>query len=386
MVKYAIVGGKVYTPFDAVIDGVILIESGKISYVGKREAIDLTGYTEIDASDRIIFPGLIDLQVNGAGGVMYNDADDNDLVQISKATASTGVTSLLATVLTDKGENLIKKVAQISKFIEKGKKPGSEVIGIHLEGPYLNPKKRGAHSKDYLESPDIAHFQKIEKSAKGNLKIVSLAPELPNALELIKYIKSKGIRCSLAHTQASFDDVIEAIHAGLDMATHLYNAMGGLDSREPGTVGAVLSSDAMSFGVICDGKHVHPMSLKVALRARGLEKVFMVTDAVSPLGTSMTSYKLYGIDVVIQDGGCYTQDGILAGSATPLLTGVKNGVELVGLPIQDAIRLATANPARESGIFHKKGSIEVGKDADIVICKKDFTLENVFIKGSLFDQ
>lgn len=387
MIKYAITHGKVYTPYEQKADTVILIEKGKITYVGEVQDLNLEEYEEIDASGMIISPGLVDLQVNGAGGYLYNQTENEEQLEaISKANARTGTTSILATVITDPLEKLQGILKRISKFKEKGGYEGTEVLGIHLEGPYLNPAKKGGHSGDYLAEPNISHFQKIEEATEGNLKIVSLAPELSGANELIKYISDNGIRCSLAHTNASLEDVIKATENGLDMGTHLFNAMDGMGSRQPGTVGAILALDNISTGIICDGKHVHPMSIKAAMKAKGLDKVFMVTDAVSPLGTSLKSFKLYGVDVVIKNGGCYTPEGILAGSATPLLKCVQNVVNFVGFSLEDALTMATINPAREIGLDSSKGSIEVGKDADIIICDENISLEKVMIKGEIFTE
>lgn len=381
MNAFSISGGTICTPFEEIRNGTVLIKDGTIQYVGKRKAFSQWGYSKIDATGKLIFPGLIDLQVNGGGGVLYNDATSPDEFEaISRANASTGTTSILATVISAAPKNLIEIFKRIADF-KKTKYSGAQVVGIHLEGPYLNPARRGGHAAEYLFEPNLDHFKSIEASSQGNLKIVSLSPELPGVLDLISYIKKRGIRCSLAHTKATYDDVSRAVSHGLDMATHLYNAMEQLGSREPGTVGAVLSNDNISTGLICDGKHVHPMSLRVAIKAKGIDKVFAVTDAVSPLGTSLTSFKLYGVDVVIRDGGCYTPEGVLAGSATPLLKGVKNLVELVGLPMKDAVRMATINPAREIGIAKNKGSLEIGKDADILVCNPDYSVDKVFVRG-----
>jgi len=383
MNAFSITGGTICTPFEEIKNGTVLIKNGVIQYVGKRKAFPQWGYTKIDATGKLIFPGLIDLQVNGGGGVLYNDAvSPNEFESISRANASTGTTSILATVISDSPKKLIEIFKRIADF-KKTKYSGAQVVGIHLEGPYLNPARRGGHAAEYLFEPNLDHFKSIETASQGNLKIVSLAPELSGALELISYIKKRGIRCSVAHTKATFDEIYRATSHGLDMGTHLYNAMEQLGSREPGTVGAILSNDSISTGLICDGKHVHPMSLRVAIRAKGIDKVFAVTDAVSPLGTSLTSFKLYGVDVVIRDGGCYTPEGVLAGSATPLLSGVKNLINLVGLSMKDAVRMATINPAKEIGISKNKGSLEIGKDADILICNPDYTVNKVFVQGQV---
>lgn len=382
MTKKIILNGTIYSPRKLAQETIIITEGDKISYIGPKEEIHLSKGQIIDANKGIICPGLIDLQVNGAGGYLFNETSNyNQLESITKAIASTGTTSILATLITDPLEKLQNVLGRTSMFINNNQYKGAQIIGFHLEGPYLNKAKKGGHSGDYLELPNVDHFKKLEEFADNKIKIVSLAPELEGSNLLIQYLRQKGIRSSLAHTKANFNEVLSATENGLDMATHLFNAMESLGSREPGTVGAVLGLDQISMGMICDAKHIHPLSIKIAIRAKGKDKVFLVTDAVSPLGTDLKSFMLYGIKVSIRDGGCYTPDGVLAGSATPLLTGVKNIVDLVGFTLEDAITMATFNPAKEIGILERKGSLEKGKDADILICGKDLSLKKVMIKG-----
>jgi len=385
MTKNIIINGVVYSPEKLSDDTVIVTENDKITYVGPKEKADFANGKVIDANNGIICPGLIDLQVNGAGGYLFNETKNFDhLESITRAIASTGTTSILATLITDPLKKIQTVLDRTTKFMENNQYKGAQIVGFHLEGPYLNKAKKGGHSSDYLEPPSVEHFKRLEKFADKNIKIVSLAPELEGSDKLIEYLCGKGIRCSLAHTKANYKEVLAATESGLDMATHLFNAMDGLGSREPGTVGAVLGLDQISMGMICDAKHVHPISIKLSILAKGKDKVFLVTDAVSPLGTDLKSFKLYGIEVSIKNGGCYTPDGILAGSATPLLMGVNNIVDLVGFSLEEAITMATINPAKEIGIDYKKGSLEKGKDADIIICDKDLSLKKVFIKGNLY--
>lgn len=379
--KVAIINGKICTPHNLLKNSCILIHGNSIAYVGETPK-ELKNYEIIDANGKYVLPGLIDLQVNGGGGIMYIDATtEEDIEKISKAHLSVGTTGILPTTITASPEIIKRSLELIAKCKRSNSITGAQILGIHMEGPFLNPSKRGGHTKDFLSLPNIKLVEQFIEWASGEIKILSLSPELSGAIDLIDYLKSRDILISLAHSDANFETVKTASDAGLNMATHVYNAMDQLGSREPCTVGAVLALDKISTGIICDMKHVHPASVKIAIKSKGLDNIFIVTDAVSPIGTNLDKVTLYGFELEVRDGACYTKDGILAGSATSMLEAIKNLVEIVGLSLSDALQLATINPAKRIGLQNKKGSLEVGKDADIVICDDNFSVTRVLIHG-----
>lgn len=383
--KTAIVGGIIYTPFEIQRDSCVIFHKGKIEHVG-RAPENLSEYDVIRSDGFYIFPGLIDLQVNGGGGLLFVEAKTEvDLDTISEAHAKTGTTSILATTITMNEVELTETLNLLGQYKRKETHKGAQIVGVHMEGPFLNPQKRGGHTKDHLLLPSITTFQKFEQAALNEIKIVGIAPELIGALELIEYLRSKKIRATLAHSEANYDCVYSAVLSGLDMASHLYNAMDQLGNREPSTVGAILSMNAISAGIICDLKHVHPAAIKIAVKVKGAEKLFIVTDAVSPLGTGLRKVKLYGHDLEVKDGACFTEDGTLAGSVTTMLEAIKNLTQVVGTSLIDALIMATINPARQIGVDDMKGSLSKGKDADIIICDQEFRLKAVFLKGRAMD-
>jgi N-acetylglucosamine-6-phosphate deacetylase len=250
----------------------------------------------------------------------------------------------------------------------------------HLEGPFINEKK-GIHDERYLLQPSIDRFSSFYEASQGTLRLLTLAPELPKSLAVIELAASMGVTVAIGHTTARLSEVERAVDAGATLATHVFNAMESLGSRDPGTVGAILSIDKLYAGLIADGIHVHPTSMQVCIQAKGTDRVFLVTDAMPPAGTSMTGFRLYGEEIRVKDGGLYGPDGTIAGSILTMNRTAKIVNELVGIPLDKAIAMATINPAVAAGIDHQKGSLQPGKDADIVICDHELNVRKAIVRG-----
>jgi len=376
--------GTVYTPLKIIQNGVTLIHNGKIAEVGSKSQVKIPkGLMRIDAEEHIVCPGFLDLQVNGGGGVFLTENGTyDDVCMMARAHAKFGTTSMLPTILTSERDKICTALKAVSEAVAKGTN-GAAILGSHLEGPFINEKKKGAHEGKFIRSPSISDFDLFYQASKGTMKILTLAPEIEGSLSLIKHAKDRGVIVSIGHSIATYSQVCDAIEAGLSMATHIFNAMEGLGSREPGTVGAILANDNLKTGLIADGIHVHPMSMKIVIRVKGKENVFLVTDAMPPVGTNLGSFELYGKTIYVKEGGCYTADGTMAGSALSMNVAVKNIHQYVGIPLNYAIAMATEVPAKAIGLSNMKGSLAVGRDADIVICDSDMRIFKVLVGGRI---
>lgn len=373
----------VYTPTSVIQDGAVLVRDGRIEKVGPRREIARGDLETMDGEGNLICPGFIDLQVNGGGGsLLTEDASYESVCKIAKTHSSFGTTSLMPTVITAPEKQIRKALSAVSEAVHRGTGTAS-VIGSHLEGPFINGKKRGIHDQRFLLPPSIDHFSPFYEASQGTLRLLTLAPELPNSLAVIEHAASMGVAVAIGHTIAGLSEVERAVDAGATLATHVFNAMEGLGGRDPGTVGAILSIDEIHAGLIADGIHVHPMSMKVCIRAKGTDRVFLVTDAMPPVGTSMTSFRLYDEEINVKEGGLYGPDGTIAGSILTMNRAVKIVNELVGIPLDKAIAMATINPAVAAGIGHEKGSLQPGKDADIVICDHELNVRKVMVRGEV---
>jgi N-acetylglucosamine-6-phosphate deacetylase len=380
MTTLAIYNSTVYTPFDVIEDGALLARDGKIEAVGPRDAVAIDGADErIDAGGRIICPGFIDLQVNGGGGALLTEQGDVEAVErMAKAHARFGTTAMLPTVVTSREDVMVRALTAVRDAMQRHP-AGSRILGAHLEGPFISAVRKGAHNERYIREPDLALFERL--LATGSLRLITLAPELPGALDLIRTARDANIVVSIGHTDATYDEARVAIGAGATMSTHLFNAMRPLQQREPGVIGALLAGDEVVSGVIADAVHVHPALLAVAARAKGANRIALVTDAMPPAGAEGESFSLYGGDIVVRDGACYTPEGILAGSALTMDRAVRNMRDLAGVPLRECIEMATATPARVLGLDGALGVLAPGARADLAICDEQVNVWRVLVGG-----
>jgi N-acetylglucosamine-6-phosphate deacetylase len=355
-------------------DGYLYVQNDRIIAIADAPRSDLNPAVTIDKSGHYALPGLLDLQVNGGGGVLFNDAKTiDDLRTIIDAHKTYGTTGILATLLTDDPDTLVTQLRFIATAIRDDTYIAKHLLGIHLEGPFFNPQRRGTHPEQYLLQPSLDWIKQWVAAAAGALKIVTLAPELPGACDVIAYLHQQNIRVSLGHSNGTYNDVAAAVAAGATLGTHLFNAMSQIEGRAPNMVGGLLDHDVLHVGMINDGHHVHDASLRMALRAKGLERAFFVSDSMHILGAAIAAITYRGVTMTAKDGACYNDQGVFAGSAAPLLTALQRGVSHLGLNLKDAIRLCTANPARILGLTNR-GQLAVESPADLILLNKSLDL------------
>lgn len=312
-------------------------------------------------------PGFIDLHVHGANGADVMDASAQALRIISHALASEGVTSYLATTMTAGDERIEAALKAIASEMATNNDIGAAILGAHLEGPFIAKSKAGAQLADETQVPDIDLINHWQKLSNASIKLVTLAPELPEAIDFIKDLRQLNIVASVGHTNATFEETDAAIAAGCTQATHLFNAMSGIHQRQPGASGALLLSDKVTAELIVDRFHLHPGMVELALKVKGKDKLLLVTDAIRAKCLGDGQYELGGQTVDVQKGKATLADGTLAGSTLRMPQAIKNMIKYTNCSLVDAIAMATATPARVLGLNQQKGSIEVGKDADLVV-------------------
>jgi N-acetylglucosamine-6-phosphate deacetylase len=371
----AFVHGRILTP-DGVLSGKALVcDSGRISALVSESAVPGNAET-VDIAGGILIPGFIDVQVNGGGSVLFNNTPTVDgLAAIAKAHAHFGTTALMPTVISTDLHGIAECITAVDAAIESGV-PG--IIGIHIEGPYLSPKRRGIHNPAEFPKLD-ANAIAVLSSLKRGKTMVTIAPDVSTPDD-IKALTQAGVIVCIGHSDASYDQAKAALQAGARGFTHLYNAMSPLNHRAPGVVGAALDDQGSWCGIIGDGHHVHPAALRIAYAARGPRKLMLVTDAMPPVGGEPT-FVLQGRAITTKDGCCYGPDGTLAGSATDMATIVKKTAEYLNADLPTMSRLASTNAAEFLGLEKDYGVIAPGARADLVLINDAFELVNTFIGG-----
>ncbi len=376
-----ILNGKIVTPFKIVGDEAIYIRNGKIIDIKNEKDIDFTKEADIiDASDKYIVPGFIDIHMHGGGGFDAMDGNAEAIKKIAVAHSRFGTTAFLPTTMTMSRDKIIQSLKGIRKAYEEGN-TAAEILGIHMEGPYINISRKGAQKEEDIKKASVEEFLEFEKVSGNLIRIITMAPEMPGAIDFIKWLHKKGIIISIGHTEATYEEVQESIRAGASHVTHTFNAMSGLNHRKPGVAGAALTSPELMIEMIADGIHLHPAVMKILVRTKEMGKIILITDAMRAAGMPDGLYELGGQEVKVADGQARLNDGTLAGSILTLDKAVRNMVDLVGVSLPEAVKMATINPAKRLGIEDRKGSIEVGKDADIVILDKKLEVDTTIVKG-----
>lgn len=328
----------------------------------------------------IVLPGFIDLHIHGAGGSDTMDGTLEALKQISRTIAEEGTVGFLATTMTQRKENIINALQTVKKYVG-GR--GSELLGVHLEGPFISPDYAGAQPREYIETPSVERFIQYNDACGGRIKKVTIAPEREGACELIEYLKNNGVVASIGHSAATSSEVTDGIACGAQSVTHTFNAQSPFRHREIGVVGSALLCDDLSCEIIADGVHVSFEAIKLLVKNKPKEKIVLVTDAIRAKGCGEGESELGGQKVIVKNGQARLKDGTLAGSVLKMNTAVKNMVREVGVPFETAVDYASKNPAKQLGIFDKTGSIAEGKQADFTILDDEFNVLMTIVAGSL---
>ncbi len=378
--------GKAITPKGEIVNAGILIRDGEIEMVGPRFGMELpSGATEVQATDSTAIPGFVDVHIHGAGGHDVMEANETALSTITGRLAAFGTTSLLATTITASADDTCRSVEGIAKYISgqyQTSDTRAEILGIHFEGPFLSKERRGVHPAEWLQLPSAELLQRFLQAAAGNARILTIAPELSGATPCIDAARSLGMVVSIGHTDATYEQARAAVAHGAHHATHVYNAMRPFTHRDPGVIGAVLTTPEVTAELIADGIHVDEIAMKVLLQAKGTQGVVLISDGTSATGMPDGEYMLGGLKVTVNGGVCRNAEGRLAGSTLTLDRALRNIVGL-GIPLADAVRMLTLNPATLLGIEFKKGALRTGADADIVLLSDGLEIERVWARGTV---
>jgi N-acetylglucosamine-6-phosphate deacetylase len=376
-----VVGGRLIADSGIIENGMIVLRRGRIVHVGQREAVPAPEGKLIDAQGNYVSPGFIDLHVHGAAGGNFLEGGRERVTRIAAAHARYGTTGLLATLGTAPLESIGKGITCLRELIAAG--GGENILGINLEGPYLNPMRRGAHPVNHLRRPNRDELSALLDLAGGCVKIVTLAPELEGCRELIELLKERAVVPAVGHSNAGLESADDAFAAGVCYATHLFNGMSRLHHRDPGLAAAVLVDERVTAELIVDGIHVHPLMVKMALMLKGTRGIVLVTDCMKALDMGAGEFVIGERRSSLRDGAPRLDDGTLCGSVLTMNRAIMNMRRYTGAPLEEIIALATINPARVLGLDGQKGALAPGRDADLVIFDDDLAVKTTVINGAI---
>ncbi|MER5990607.1 N-acetylglucosamine-6-phosphate deacetylase [Streptomyces viridosporus] len=365
-------GARVVLPTGTVDDGRVIVDGTRIAAggsPGNAEVIDLSGHW--------LLPGFVDLHNHGGGGASFTSGTVDDVLRGIRTHRLHGTTTLVASTVTGDMDFLSRRAGLLSELAEQG-----EIAGIHFEGPFISPCRKGAHSERLLRDPDPAEVRKLLDAARGHAKMVTLATELPGGIDSVRLLAEHGVIAAVGHTDATYEQTVQAIEAGATVATHLFNAMPPLGHRAPGPITALLEDERVTVELINDGTHLHPAALQLAFHHAGAGRVAFITDAMDAAGFGDGRYMLGPLEVEVADGVArLVEGGSIAGSTLTLDRALQRAVTVDGLPVEDAVAALSANPARLLGMDDRIGSLEPGKYADLVVLDADFALKGVMRRG-----
>ena len=375
---------RAFTPTTEIPDAAILIRDGVIESVGPRSAVTLpAGARELISTDKIAAPGFLDVHIHGAGGHDVIEATDAALKAVSSMLAAHGTTSFVATTVTSSPESICKSAEGIAGYISRqhqSDEPRAEILGIHFEGPFISNVRRGVHPSEFLKLPSADLLEQFIDAAKGHAQILTIAPELLGAMPCIDAARKAGLVVAIGHTDATYEQARAAFARGAHHAVHVYNAMRPFSHRDSGVIGAVLTTPEVTAELIADGVHVDETAMRLLLQAKGAAGVILVSDGISATGMPDGKYMLGTFEVTVAGGVCRNSEGRLAGSTLTLDRALRNIVNL-GVPLAEALRMLTLNPATLLGIEFKKGSLRPGADADILLLDEALNIIQVWTRG-----
>jgi N-acetylglucosamine-6-phosphate deacetylase len=382
---------RILTPEEEISDGIIVVEGSRITGLGHRDTISVpTGAIDYVAAGMTVVPGFVDVHIHGAGGHDVMEGSTRALDRITSLLARHGTTSLVATTVTAPVEETRRSLEGIARYIRAHEnadevrpesRPQAEIVGIHLEGPFLSKARRGVHPPEALARPSIETLDKFVEAADGLVRILTVAPELPDAMKMIAHAAARKIVVALGHTDADYDQARAAIEAGARHSVHFYNAMRPFSHRDPGIVGAILTDPEVTTEVIADLVHVAGPAIQVLLGAKGFDTVLLASDGIAATGMADGRYRLGNFEVTVKHGIAQNSEGKLAGSTLTLDRALRN-VMALGVCLKDAVRMATILPARRIGLAGKKGLIAEGADADLVVLTPDMRVAGVMTRGA----
>ncbi|MFD1269392.1 N-acetylglucosamine-6-phosphate deacetylase [Paenibacillus motobuensis] len=358
----------------------VWVTDGKIERIEAQEVPQFDErYERIDGNGMWLIPGMIDVHIHGANGYDMMDGTEASIQEVSHICAATGCTSFLATSVSSTMYDLLNMIRSVKSVI--GRERGAKIAGIHLEGPYLNPKRKGMQNEKYLRHPDLDEMKLIFQEAGSLIKMVTVAPELPGGLELISYLKDQGVVIAVAHSDATYEEAKEAFGAGASHVTHCFNGMRPIHHRDPGLIVAAFEEPHVSLQAIVDQVHLHPAIIRLMHRIKGPEGMVLITDALQAMGLGDGEYLFGGHNVTVSEGIARLSDGTLASSTVTMNEALRLTVEN-GISFTDAVQMASTSPARILGLSNK-GKIEIGYDADFVLLNEKYEVQWTMIEGQL---
>ncbi len=368
-------GAQVFHPRKGFVLGDVCVKDGVLVDESGDKAVDVTGC--------YVIPGLIDLHFHGCVGEDFSDATPDGLQKIADYELSRGVTGICPAGMT-LGEDTLTAICQNAAAHIEGNKPGAEVLGLHLEGPFISMAKKGAQNGDFVHVPDGDMLERLQKAAKGHVKLVTMAPEEPGSIEFIHRATELGVRVSLGHTTADYDTATAAYNAGARQATHLFNAMPPFTHREPGVIGAAADQEKVMVELISDGVHVHPSAVRTMFKVFGAERMILISDSLRAAGMGDGEYPFGGqyIEVHGARATILGHPETLAGSVSDLMGCVKKATEF-GISLHAAVTAASSNPAKALGVYDRLGSLDAGKDANFAVLNADYSLKAVVFRGQV---
>jgi len=375
---------RAFTPATEIPDAAILIRDGAIEAVGPRDGVTLpAGAQEVVATDKIAAPGFVDVHIHGAGGHDVMEGTGDALKAVASTIAAHGTTSFVATTVTASPDAICRSAEGVARYFGLQHEAGdlrAEVLGVHFEGPFISPLRRGVHPPEFLKLPSADLLAQFIAAAKGRAQILTIAPELLGAMPCIDAARKAGLVVAIGHTDATYEQARAAIARGAHHAVHVYNAMRPFTHRDSGVIGAVLTTPEVTAELIADGVHVDETAMRLLLQAKGPSGVILVSDGISATGMPDGKYLLGTFEVTVSDGVCRNAEGKLAGSTLTLDRALRNIVNL-GTPLSHALRMLTLNPATLLGLEFKKGALRAGADADLVLLDESLHVTNVWTRG-----
>lgn len=382
MSKQVIKNVRIVLKDQIIQDHQILIEDGKIAAISK-DNLESENCAVVNGEGLYLSPGFIDIHTHGCVSFDAMDATIEALEGIARFHVKNGVTGFLATTMTESNASILSAIDNVVEYSQQDHEGCSQLLGIYQEGPYFSVEKKGAQNEAYIADINMDEIKEYVERTKGLMKIIALAPEKEGAGEAIAYLCENNIVVSTGHSMATYEETMKGIEAGVSEATHMFNGMRNFSHREPGIIGACLLDDRVTCEMICDGIHLHPAAIAMIVKAKGDDRAVLISDSMKATGMPDGECIFGGQKVIVKDNTARLLNGALAGSTLCLNRAVRNTVKMAGVELHSAVKMASLNAARQAGLSDTKGSIEVGKDADLILFDDDVNIKKTFIMGEM---